>query len=123
LAQWAKSGENHATYVKTMKEQNLSHDPFTANADQFAFADYCFLVHGPQSMNKVRTSHTCLAQSMSRISSDANTLWMPTDIVQARRLGWTGFVDTLESIFEMYQEMHTLGMVPRMKVSKARALI
>ncbi|KAK5103767.1 hypothetical protein LTS08_003186 [Lithohypha guttulata] len=41
---------------------------------------------------------------------------------KARLLGWTGFVDTIESVFEMYHEMETLGMVPRMKVEKPRPL-
>ena len=46
-----------------------------------------------------------------------------TPIDQARRLGWTGFVDTLESIFEMNEELHALGMLPRMKVAAAQPLI
>jgi hypothetical protein len=38
-------------------------------------------------------------------------------------MGWTGFVDTMEALFEMYSEMHELGMLPKMKVDKPRALI
>ncbi|GJC91459.1 NAD dependent epimerase/dehydratase [Colletotrichum higginsianum IMI 349063] len=41
---------------------------------------------------------------------------------KARRFGWTGFVDTTESIFEMYQEMEKLGMLPAMEVPSARPL-
>ena len=39
---------------------------------------------------------------------------------KARRLGWTGFVDTMESVFEMYREMEPLGMVPAMKVDSPK---
>lgn len=42
---------------------------------------------------------------------------------KARRLGWTGFVDTRESVFKMYQEMVELGMLPRLKVDEARPLV
>jgi len=42
---------------------------------------------------------------------------------KARRMGWTGFVDTMEAVFEMYKEMGDLGMVPRMKVGEARPLV
>ncbi|POS68563.1 NAD dependent epimerase/dehydratase [Diaporthe helianthi] len=41
---------------------------------------------------------------------------------KARRYGWTGFVDTMESIFEMYQEMGKLGALPPMQVKSARPL-
>lgn len=42
---------------------------------------------------------------------------------KSRRLGWTGFVDTFESVFEMYREMEHLGMVPSMKVDSPHALV
>jgi len=42
---------------------------------------------------------------------------------KSRRMGWTGFVDTFESVFEMYRDMETLGMVPRMKVDAPNALV
>lgn len=42
---------------------------------------------------------------------------------KARRMGWTGFVDTMEALFEMYYEMGDLGMVPRMKVDKPKPLV
>ncbi|KAL0929869.1 nad dependent epimerase dehydratase family protein [Colletotrichum truncatum] len=41
---------------------------------------------------------------------------------KARRFGWTGFVDTMESIFEMYQEMGQFGALPTMQVESARPL-
>ena len=37
---------------------------------------------------------------------------------KARLLGWSGFVDTIEAVFEMYRDMEKLGMVPAMKVDK-----
>ena len=41
---------------------------------------------------------------------------------KARLMGWNGFVDTLEAVFEMYYEMEKLGMLPKMKVDAARPL-
>ncbi|GKT43481.1 short chain dehydrogenase sirQ [Colletotrichum spaethianum] len=41
---------------------------------------------------------------------------------KARRYGWTGFVDTMESIFEMYKEMSKLGTLPPMQVESAHPL-
>lgn len=55
-------------------------------------ADYAYLPFGTLSMNK------------------------------ARRFGFTGFVDSLESIFESYREMETFGQLPPLKVDAARPL-
>lgn len=71
----------------------LTDDPFRDVETNFVFGDAAFMSMGSMCMNK------------------------------ARRMGWTGFVDTMESIFEMYSEMGKLGMVPQMKVDKAKPLI
>ena len=42
---------------------------------------------------------------------------------KARRMGWTGYVDTIESIHEMYAENAKLGLVPEMVVSEVNPLI
>lgn len=42
---------------------------------------------------------------------------------KARRLGWNGFVDTMESLFEIYSEMGDLGMLPRLKVKEPKPLV
>lgn len=42
---------------------------------------------------------------------------------KVRRFGFNGFVDSLESIFEMYQELASAGMLPPMKVGVARPLV
>lgn len=55
--------------------------------------------------------------------ADAATLCMFLCNNKARRLGWTGFVDTMESVFEMYHDMVGLGMLPPMKVDSPKALI
>lgn len=38
---------------------------------------------------------------------------------KARRYGFCGFVDTLESVFEMFQEMQKLGTLPTIVVDVA----
>jgi hypothetical protein len=52
--------------------------------------------------------------------------FMPIGVLslnKVRRFGFCGFVDTLESVFEMYTEMETLGLLPPMKVDSAQPLI
>ncbi|KAJ4247420.1 hypothetical protein NW762_013095 [Fusarium torreyae] len=44
-------------------------------------------------------------------------------MAKGRRFGWTGFVDPLESIFQMYEEMASFGMLPKMVVSAPRPLV
>jgi len=55
--------------------------------------------------------------------ADASWLTMVLCPNKARRLGWTGFVDTMESVFEMYYEMVELGMLPPMKADSPKPLI
>lgn len=42
---------------------------------------------------------------------------------KARRMGWKGFVDTRESLFEISEETAKIGMLPLMKVDVARLLL
>lgn len=75
LTQWAKDEKNHEAWKQIMKDSGgrLTHDPFEDIEAHFTFGDGAIMgVGGLLSMNK------------------------------ARRLGWTGFVDTVESVFEMY---------------------
>ena len=70
----------------------LTDNPFKDVEANFTFGDAAFIKFGTLCMNK------------------------------ARMMGWTGFVDTMEALFEMYTEMGDLGMVPQMKVDKAKPL-
>ncbi|KIW10997.1 hypothetical protein PV08_10296 [Exophiala spinifera] len=90
---WAKDPENHKAWKDIMQRENLTFDPFLEVEANFLIGDVMFVLFGPLSMNK------------------------------ARRLGWTGFVDTMESIFEMNQELNALGMLPKMKVQAPLPLI
>ena len=78
-----------------MKESNgqLKKNMFDDKSQDMFMGDYAFLPFGTLAMNK------------------------------ARRFGFCGFVDTLESIFEMFQEMEKLGSLPPMVVDAARPLI
>ena len=122
LGKWAEDEENHQAWKELMKESDgkLTHDPFEDIEAHFTFGDGAIMgVGGCMNMNK------------------------------ARRLGWTGFVDTVESVFEMYwvsrhsrsgtlfelpnllttiQEMGGdgkagIGMVPAMKVKEPQPLV
>jgi hypothetical protein len=95
LVQWASKEENKEAWHQLMKNSGgqLTDDPFKDPQTNFEFGDAAFLPIGILCMNK------------------------------ARRLGWTGFVDTMEALFEMYTELGSLGMVPKMKVDKPKPLI
>jgi hypothetical protein len=71
----------------------VTQNPFTDVEANFTFGDAALLISPSLSMNK------------------------------ARRLGWTGFVDTRESLFEMYTEMGELGMLPRLKAPAPKPLV
>ena len=51
---------------------------------------------------------------------DAAWITIMLSVNKARLLGWTGFVDTMESVHEMYKEMADIGMLPSMKANKAK---
>ncbi|TKA33107.1 hypothetical protein B0A50_00660 [Salinomyces thailandicus] len=44
-------------------------------------------------------------------------------LAKVRRFGFSGFVDTMESVFEMYCDMAKMGLLPRPKVEAARPMI
>ncbi|KAK5044550.1 hypothetical protein LTR84_010674 [Exophiala bonariae] len=99
--QWALDPENRKAWNELMAESDglLTHDPFEDGSETFVFGDAALPVWG------------------RHLSSN-----------KARRLGWTGFVDTVEGVFEMYWEMggdgrKGMGMVSAMKVKEARPLV
>ncbi|WYZ35757.1 hypothetical protein EsH8_X_000404 [Colletotrichum jinshuiense] len=93
LREWAHEEKNAAIWREIMDE---SGGKITQDPfedpDSFFIGDFAYLRFGSMCLNK------------------------------ARRFGWTGFVDTMESIFEMYREMGELGVLPKMKVQSARPL-
>ncbi|KAE9581310.1 Short chain dehydrogenase gsfE [Colletotrichum fructicola] len=93
LRDWAADKKNVETWHAIMKE---SGGKIThdpfKDPDTFFMGDFAYLRFGSVSLNK------------------------------ARRFGWTGFLDTMESIFESYQEMEKLGMLPSMQVDAAQPL-
>lgn len=95
LVEWAAKPENQEAWQTLMKNSGgqLTDNPFADIEANFVFGDAAFVGICMLSMNK------------------------------ARRLGWTGFVDTIESLFEMYSEMGKLGMLPKMKVDKPKPMV
>jgi hypothetical protein len=77
-----------------MQKHNLTHNPFDDITGNFECGDFVVgALVGALSMNK------------------------------ARYFGWSGHVDTLESLFMAYSEMNKLGMLPPPTVSRANPLI
>lgn len=93
LSQWASDPDNAAAWKEIMAaDPSVTYDPFADIYHNFTFGDAALMHVGELSMNK------------------------------ARRMGWTGFVDTRESIYEMYDELSALGLLPPMKANNPRPL-
>lgn len=92
LAQWAADPSRKEAWKEIMAETGgqLTENPWDGDLKDFFMGDFAYLPFGTVSMNK------------------------------ARRYGFSGFVDTLESVFEMFQEMEKLGTLPPMKVNAAQ---
>ncbi|CRG91224.1 putative protein C757,02c [Talaromyces islandicus] len=95
LADWASCPENKAAWADMQRQSGgqLTSNPFDDVEANFAFGDQAFRKIPSLNMNK------------------------------ARRLGWNGFVDTMEALFEIYSEMGDLGMLPRLKVKEPKPLV
>ncbi|EXJ94808.1 hypothetical protein A1O1_03206 [Capronia coronata CBS 617.96] len=95
LVDWARDSANKAAWETLMEDSHgrLTDNPFDDPEADFTFGEAALVGLGSLSMNK------------------------------ARGLGWTGFVDTIEAVFQMYSEMAALGMLPNMKVNKPKPLI
>ncbi|KAK1479609.1 NAD dependent epimerase/dehydratase [Colletotrichum cuscutae] len=93
LADWAKEEENAVAWREIMKESGGKiTNDPFAGPEALSMSEYAYLRAGSPCMNK------------------------------AKRLGWTGFVDTTESLFETFQELGELGLLPPMKVDSARPM-
>lgn len=44
-------------------------------------------------------------------------------VAKLRRFGFNGFVDTMESVFEMYQDMAKMGVIPAPVVDAAKPMV
>jgi nucleoside-diphosphate-sugar epimerase len=91
LMQWSADPAVHRAWREMMQQSNgqLTKDMFDDKLQDVFLGDFALMPIGVLSLNKVR------------------------------RFGFCGFVDTLESVFEMYTEMETLGLPPPMKVDSA----
>lgn len=95
LAEWAAEGANATVWKQIMEASNGKVDVnhFDKDNEAFAMGDFNYIRIG-------QSSH-----------------------VKLRKFGFNGFVDSLESTFEMYQDMATLGHLPPPAVQAARPLI
>ncbi|CAG9955304.1 unnamed protein product [Clonostachys rosea f. rosea IK726] len=95
IAEWFKQPENRVAWEKIMAESagQVKLNVFDDPAMETVISEFDYARRANLSMNKVR------------------------------RFGFNGFVDTLESLFEMFQETAEFGALPRMKVTGADPLI
>lgn len=96
FAQWSRDPSNQAAWESIMRESQgkISLNPFEdPNRELLSQGDFAYYMIGQPSISKVR------------------------------RFGFNGFVDTVESLFEMYQEMAQMGIVDAPKVEAANPLV
>jgi nucleoside-diphosphate-sugar epimerase len=96
LMEWSKEASNLETWKKMMDNSNgkLKVDVFEEGGmGNFDMADFVYYKIGQPSSAKFR------------------------------RFGFSGFVDTMESVFEMYQDLAKMGVIPAPKVEAARPMI
>ena len=93
LGGWASKDENHKAWKEIMQKHNLTDDPFEGDLEAWQFADAAAWA-------------LSLALSMNK----------------ALNFGWTGHVDTLESLHLAYSELNKIGMLPPL-VGESRPLI
>ncbi|KAF5637018.1 nad dependent epimerase dehydratase family [Fusarium sp. NRRL 25303] len=91
LRKWADDEANKKAWESLMESSTggLTWNPFSENKDAIFSGDFAYLSFGTASLCKLR------------------------------RFGFNGFVDPLESIYEMYSECQRLGMLPKMVCDKA----
>ncbi|KAK6440312.1 hypothetical protein LTR95_003459 [Oleoguttula sp. CCFEE 5521] len=94
LSQWAGKAENQAAWKEIVNEKGVTHNPFEDIGANFAFGE---------------------AVAWARV--------LQISMNKAKYFGWTGHVDTLESLFLAYGEFQKIGMLPPMVVEKANPLI
>jgi hypothetical protein len=93
LSKWAEDEANQKAWKEIMQKHKLTSNPFEDIEAHFQFGD--FAAWGP-----------AFALSMNK----------------ARYFGWTGHVDTLESLHLAYTELSKIGMLPP-PVAEARPLV
>ena len=95
IRDWADNTVNEEVWVRLMNESKgkLTWNPFQGNKDAIFSGDFEYLSFGTASLSK------------------------------CKRFGYNGFVDTLESLHEMYAECEKMGMLPRMKQKQVEPLI
>lgn len=95
LRDWAGDEANERAWKDITERSNgqLTFNPWEADVDSFFAGDFAYLSFGQLSSNKTRM------------------------------LGFSGFVDTLESVHESYREYAQFGMLPPLVVDHARPLV
>ncbi|KAJ5165754.1 hypothetical protein N7492_006050 [Penicillium capsulatum] len=90
LVDWASKSENQQAWREIQEKSagQLTVNPFEDIEANFAFGDQAFRKVPSLSMNK------------------------------ARVLGWTGYVDSIQSLFEIYTDLGKLGMLPKLKLDQ-----
>lgn len=92
---WARKPENQSAWKEMMAKSGgkITNNPFEDIEANFEMGDAILLSIATMNMSK------------------------------ARRMGWTGYVDSIEAIFLMFEENTRLGLLPSLVVDAARPLV
>ncbi|KAH0365847.1 hypothetical protein KCU65_g5764, partial [Aureobasidium melanogenum] len=95
FADWAKDSRNAESWKQIMNNSNgkVRLNVFEGGLENVNMADFVYYKIGQPSSAKFR------------------------------RLGFSGFVDTMEAVFELYQDFAKMGMIPAPKVDAAKPMI
>ncbi|KAM0343536.1 hypothetical protein ACHAPU_008431 [Fusarium lateritium] len=94
LADWFKEEENKKAWDEIMKQNpEVKANIFADGTSEEIISDFSYVRFGTLSVNKMR------------------------------RFGFSGFVDTLESMFETFKEMNSFGLLPKMSLDAAHPLV
>ncbi|KAI5238673.1 hypothetical protein E4T43_07279 [Aureobasidium subglaciale] len=95
IAEWVKDPANQTAWNQVMEKSNgqVKVNTFDGGMGDVIMADFVYYKIGQPSGAKMR------------------------------RFGFSGFVDTMESVFEMYQDLAKMGIIPAPKVEAAKPMI
>lgn len=95
FADWAKDSSNMETWKQIMNNSNgkVKDNVFEEGLQSVEMADSVYYKIGQPSSAKLR------------------------------RFGFSGFVDTMEAVFELYQDFAKMGLIPAPKVEAAKPMI
>jgi len=116
LSSWAKQPEVQQAWKEIAQAGDLKLREIPDPDQIFAFADQMIL--GDAYFVRWAVISLCISR---RIRAMAKTNWIGS-MDKSRKLGWHGFVDSSESILQVFREFAELKMIPPVPEARTRFL-